>query len=326
MSVMVSWKICNRRLCAIRAYRRMALLLAIGLVHATPAIAQTDPGENAIVVTAQRSGAPMWTIDTPAGTVILVGEIRAIPKATPWQPDRLEQASAGANRVILRASPKFSPGDILRLIFAGGRVTQLPDGTVAADYLSVEQRAQLAALEAEYRVDYDRRSFLMSAFDLLVRRLDFDNDTTEDATDVVRKAAERADVPIDRPERFRGEDLLDNLAAAEPASHIACLDAAMSATEAGRDIIEARADDWRRSDVQAVMANPLEVALGTCWPWADDELGSEIREQWTGMIADAADDTGVTLAVVPLRVLAEKGGVLDRLEARGFLVAGPDWR
>lgn len=323
---MVSWKICNRRLCAIRAYRRMALLLAIGLVHATPAIAQTDPGENAIVVTAQRSGAPMWTIDTPAGTVILVGEIRAIPKATPWQPDRLEQASAGANRVILRASPKFSPGDILRLIFAGGRVTQLPDGTVAADYLSVEQRAQLAALEAEYRVDYDRRSFLMSAFDLLVRRLDFDNDTTEDATDVVRKAAERADVPIDRPERFRGEDLLDNLAAAEPASHIACLDAAMSATEAGRDIIEARADDWRRSDVQAVMANPLEVALGTCWPWADDELGSEIREQWTGMIADAADDTGVTLAVVPLRVLAEKGGVLDRLEARGFLVAGPDWR
>lgn len=326
MSVMVSWKICNRRLCAIRAYRRMALLLAIGLVHATPAIAQTDPGENAIVVTAQRSGAPMWTIDTPAGTVILVGEIRAIPKATPWQPDRLEQASAGANRVILRASPKFSPGDILRLIFAGGRVTQLPDRSVAADYLSVEQRAQLAALEAEYRVDYDRRSFLMSAFDLLVRRLDFDNDTTEDATDVVRKAAERADVPIDRPERFRGEDLLDNLAAAEPASHIACLDAAMSATEAGRDIIEARADDWRRSDVQAVMANPLEVALGTCWPWADDELGSEIREQWTGMIADAADDTGVTLAVVPLRVLAEKGGVLDRLEARGFLVAGPDWR
>lgn len=323
---MVSWKICNRRLCAIRAYRRMALLLAIGLVHATPAIAQTDPGENAIVVTAQRSGAPMWTIDTPAGTVILVGEIRAIPKATPWHADRLEQASAGANRVILRASPKFSPGDILRLIFAGGRVTQLPDRSVAADYLSVEQRAQLAALEAEYRVDYDRRSFLMSAFDLLVRRLDFDNDTTEDATDVVRKAAERADVPIDRPERFRGEDLLDNLAAAEPASHIACLDAAMSATEAGRDIIEARADDWRRSDVQAVMANPLEVALGTCWPWADDELGSEIREQWTGMIADAADDTGVTLAVVPLRVLAEKGGVLDRLEARGFLVAGPDWR
>lgn len=326
MSVMVSYKICNRHLCAIRVCLRLAPLLAIGIVHAMPAIAQTEPGENAIVVTAQRSGAPMWTIDTPAGTVILVGEIRAVPKATPWQADRLEQASAGANRVILRASPKFSPGDILRLIFAGGRVTQLPDRTVAADYLSVEQRAQLAALEAEYHVDYDRRSFLMSAFDLLVRRLDFDDDTTDDATDVVRKAAERADVPIDRPERLRGEDLLDNLAAAEPASHIACLDAAMAATEAGRDMIKARANDWRRSDVQAVMANPLEVALGTCWPWADDELGAEIREQWTGMIADAADDTGVTLAVVPLRVLAERGGVLDRLEARGFLVAGPDWR
>ena len=52
----------------------------------------------------------------------------------------------------------------------------------------------------------------MSGFDLLARRLDFDGDTTVDATEVVRKAADRAKVPITRPERFRGEDLLDNLA------------------------------------------------------------------------------------------------------------------
>ncbi|WP_347304208.1 TraB/GumN family protein [Croceibacterium sp. TMG7-5b_MA50] len=304
----------------------MAGILAIGMVVADPATAQTDVDDNAIVVTAQRSGAPMWTIDTPAGAVILVGEIRAVPKSTPWQPDRLKQASAAADRVILRALPKFSPGDVLRLIFAGGRVTRLPDDTVAADYLTAGQRARLAALEALYDVDYDRRSFLMSAFDLLARRLDFDDNTTDDATDVVRKAADRADVPIQRPDRFRGEDLLDNLAAAEPASHVACLDAAMTATEAGRGIIEARADDWRRSDVPGVMANPLEVALGTCWPWADDELGTEIREQWTGMIADAARARGVTLAVVPLRVLAEQRGVLDRLQARGFVISGPDWR
>ncbi len=268
----------------------------------------------------------MWTIDTPGGTVILVGEIGAVPKSTPWQPERLEEAAAEASRVILRARPKFSPGDVLRLIFRGGRFTKLPDGTVAADYLSAEQRLRLAALETRYDVNYDRRSFLMSSFDLLARRLDFDDQTTDDATDVVRKAADRAKVPITRPERFRGEDLLDNLAQADPASHISCLNAAMDATEAGPSIIAARGDDWRRFDVPAVMANPLEIALGTCWPWADDELGTEIRDQWTDMIAQAAADSGVTLAVVPLRVLAEPDGVLDRLEARGFDVLGPEWR
>ncbi len=268
----------------------------------------------------------MWTIDTDRGTIILVGEIREVPKATPWLPDRLEDATAQANRVILRAAPKFSPGDVLRLIFRGGRFTKLPDGQVAADLLSAEQRARLAALEIAYDMDYDRRSFLMSSFDLLARRLDFDDDTTEDASEIVRKAADRADVPITRPKRFRGEDLLDDLAQADPVSHIPCLEAAMTATEAGQEIIAQRGDDWRRFDVPAVMANPLEIALGTCWPWADDELGEEIRGQWTGMIADVARDSGVTLAVVPLRVLAERDGVLDQLEARGFVIAGPQWR
>lgn len=303
-----------------------AAALAVGSLWAAPTLAQVAPDENQIVVTAQRSGAPMWTIDTPTGTVILVGEIRAVPKSTPWQPERLREAAGEASRVILRAAPKFSPGDVLRLIFRGGRFTKLPDGTVAADYLTAEQRARLAVLEAEYDVDYDRRSFLMSAFDLLARRLDFDNDTIDDATDVVRKAADRADVPIMRPDRFRGEDLLDNLAEAQPASHIACVNAAMAATEAGQGIIEKRGDDWRKFDVPSVMANPLEIALGTCWPWADEDLGDEIRDQWTGMIAVAAQDSGVTLAVVPLRVLAERDGVLDQLEARGFPIGGPDWR
>ncbi len=296
----------------------------------TGAAAQTTDGpaptQNQIVVTAQRSGAPMWTIDTPTGTIILVGEIRAVPKTTPWQPDRLKEATAEASRVIIRARPKFSPGDVFRLIFRGGRFTKLPDDQVAGDYLDAQQRARLAALEVEYDVDYDRRSFLMTGFDLLARRLDFDDDTTDDATDVVRKAADRADVPITRPERFRGEDLLDNLAEAPPASHIPCLEAAMSATEQGQTIIDARGRDWRTFDIPAVMANPLEVALGTCWPWADAELGEEIRDSWTSMIAAAATDEGVTLAVVPLRVLAEPDGVLDELERQGFDIGGPDWR
>ncbi|WP_249171774.1 TraB/GumN family protein [Erythrobacter sp. JK5] len=291
------------------------------------AVAQgPTPAENTIVVTAQRSGAPMWTIDTPTGTIVLVGEIRAVPKSTPWQPDRLEEATAEAQGVIVRAQPKFSPGDVFRLIFRGGRFTRLPEKTVAADYLDEAQRARLAALEEQYDQDYDRGSFLMTAFDLLARRLDFDDDTTDDATEVVRKAADRADVPITRPERFRGEDLLDNLADADPASHIPCLEAAMDATEAGQGIIAQRGEDWRKFDVPAVMGNPLEIALGTCWPWADDALGEEIRAQWVGMIEGAVATEGVTLAVVPLRVLAEPDGVLDQLEARGFTISGPEWR
>lgn len=306
--------------------RAVSPFVLAATLAATPAAAQDDAAQNQIVVTAQRSGAPMWTIDTDSGTIILVGEIRAVPKSTPWQPDRLEEATAEAGQVILRAAPKISPGDVFRLIFRGGRFTKLPNKTVAADYLDDAQRTRLAALETQYDIDYDRRSFLMTAFDLLARRLDFDDETIDDATEIVEEAAEDADVPIIKPTRFRGEDLLDNLAEAEPASHIPCLEAAMSATEAGQAIIAQRGEDWRKFDVPAVMANPLEIALGRCWPWADPELGEEIRGVWTDMITHAARSEGVTLAVVPLRVLAEEDGVLDRLEGSGLLISGPEWR
>ena len=57
--------------------------------------------------------------------------------------------------------------------------------------------------------------------------------------------------------------------------------------------------------------------------------GGNSREEmpgWTDAIDHAAGAEGVTLAVVPLRVLAEADGVLDRLTARGFDVSGPEWR
>jgi len=306
--------------------RTFALFAACSLAVVSPTAAQDDPPQDEIVVTAQRSGAPMWTIATPSGTVVLVGEIKAVPESTPWFPDRLEDATRGAQRVILGIKPKVSPGDVFRIIFAGGKITRLPKGTVAGDYLDEMQHNRLAALEERYDRDYSRRSFLMTSFDLLARRLGFARDTGKDASEVVERAARRARVPAEPVGTVRGEDMLDSLAEAPPASHLPCLDAAMSAAEQGPELIERRGADWRASDIPAVMANPLEVALGRCWPWADRQVGSEIRGQWVEAIDRAAGADGVTLAVVPLRVLAEEDGVLDQLVQRGFDVRGPAWR
>ncbi len=302
-------------------------LLCLAALIPTVATAQDNASsENSIVVTAQRSGAPMWTIDTPTGTIILVGEIRAIPKTTPWQPDRLKDATGQAQRVILGARPKISPGDILRLMFSGSKFTKLPKKTVASDYLDDAQWARLAALGEAHKEDYARQSFLFTSFEMLRKELRFNRDTADDASDVVSKAADKAKVPTTRAATLRGEDIIDNLADAPPAAHIPCLTAAMDALEVGPDIVEQRASDWRRYDIPAVMANPLEQALGQCWPWADETLGSELRTIWVDNITAAQGQPGVTLAVVPLRVLAETDGVLDRLSAQGLDISGPAWK
>ncbi len=307
--------------------KRMLGLAGLAMLAATSLAAQ-EPTEsdNAIVVTAQRSGAPMWIIDTPTGTVILVGEMRAIPKTTPWQPDRLREATAQADRVILGARGKISPGDILRLLFSGSKFTKLPDKTVASQYLTPAQWQRLSALGTAHKEDYARQSFLLTSFEMLRKELRFNRDTADDASDVVSKAADKANVPTTRAGSLRGEDILDNLADAPPAAHVPCLEAAMDAVEAGPQIVEQRAADWRRYAIPAVMANPLEQALGKCWPWADETIGSELRTIWVDRIAEASAAKGTTLAVVPLRVLAEEGGVLDQLDARGFDISGPVWK
>lgn len=306
--------------------RLLGFLCLAALIPVAATAQDPAPTESSIVVTAQRSGAPMWTIDTPKGTIILVGEIRAIPKTTPWQPDRLKDATAQASRVILGARPKISPGDVFRIMFSGGKFTKLPDDSVASDYLDAAQWTRLEKLGTAQEEDYSRQSFLITSFQLLRKELRFNRDTADDASDVVKDAAEKANVPITRAATLRGEDIIDNLAEAPPAAHIPCLAAAMDAVEVGPDIVEQRGADWRRYDIPAVMANPLETALGRCWPWADETLGSELRTIWVEQIAEASSAKGVTLAVVPLRVLAESGGVLDQLAQRGFDVSGPEWK
>ena len=310
--------------------RGLLVLLLAAATAASSAVGATEAQSTAetnddIVVTARRSGAPMWTIQTPAGVVILVGEIADVPKATPWRPERLEGATDRAQRVILGTKAKVSPGDILRLIFKGGGLTKLPKGRVAADYLDARQMTRLHALETRFDQDYARANFLMTAFDLLSKRLSFNKDSAIDASDVVRKAARQSKIPTQPVGEVRGEDMLDNLFAAAPETHIPCLDAAMAATEAGGDIVTERGRAWTEFDVPAVMANPLEEALGRCWPWTNDSFGPELRQTWVGAIRDATTQPGVTLAVVPLRILAEKDGVLDRLKSQGLPISGPAW-
>ena len=44
------------------------------------------------------------------------------------------------------------------------------------------------------------------------------------------------------------------------------------------------------------------------------------------VIIPTLNEAGTTLAVAPLRLLAEPGGVLDRLQADGFEIVGPEWK
>ena len=279
-----------------------------------------------VVVTARRSGAPMWEVTRGDSTVLLVGEILGVPAATPWRPDALEAATLRADRVFSGMRVEASFTDLFRLIWRSRTIARLPDGKTSADYLTPEWQARLDALEARYGQDYSRKSFLMSSGDLLSDRLRFNRDTSDNAREVVQRAARRGHIKVRAVDAGRGDELIENLLNAQPETFEPCLEAAIVATEAGPESLIARGEAWTKFRVPAVLASPLQQALGVCWPWGDPSLGPQLKAEWVTAVNSGLTEAGVTMAVVPLTVLAEPGGVLDQLQAQGLDVDGPPWK
>ena len=307
----------------------LSLVLAFSGAPFT-AHAQSDAGQeisqlDEVVILARRSGAPMWTVTRGDSTVILVGSIEGVPRDHPWRPEALEEATARSQRILYPMEARASPADILRLIWRIRSIARLPEGRTVADYVSPELMARLERLKADERSDRWKTESLIGL------SLDLMRDAGRErrgrgAPTVVREAARRGRVPGEPVGMVRGDELVDNLITLPPETYLPCLEAATDAAEAGEAGARARVDAWSRLRVPEVLANPMDRALNLCWPSGDPEIAPVLRSRWAEATREALEQPGVTLAVAPLRVLAETGGVLDQLEADGLDPSGPVWR
>ncbi|MGZ9113099.1 MAG: TraB/GumN family protein [Brevundimonas sp.] len=310
----------------------VAAALLAGASLPAVSMAQTPEAEatelDEVIVLARRSGAPMWTVTRGDSTLILVGAIRGIPRDLSWRPDDLEAAAARSDQILSPQVGQASVTDLFRVIWRARTIARMPEGQTTADFLTPDYQARLEGVMADERNDdWRRKSLLFVGFDLMQDKAGYGNGRTgDDAMDVIRRAARRARVPVRPVGTVRGDELIDSLINAPQSAHVPCVQAAIAAAEAGPDAARDRAEDWRALRVADVVASPLDEALNQCWPWGDPEIAPQLRQQWAAAIGTAMISPGVTMGVAPIRLLAETGGVLDGLEARGFEVVGPEWR
>jgi len=307
------------------------VVLVAGATFPAPASAQTpEPAAQLddIVVQARRSGAPMWTVSRGDSTLILVGAITGIPRDLAWRPDDLEAAAARSDQILSPQVGQASFSDLLRVIWRIRTIARMPDGQTSADYLTAESQARLEAVMADDRnQDWRTSSLLILGLDLMQDKAGYNRGRSgDDAMDVIRRAARRARVPVRPVGTVRGDELIDSLITAPQSAHVPCVEAAIAAAEKGPDAARERAEDWRALRVADVVASPIDRALNQCWPWGDPEIAPQLRQQWAAAIETAMISPGVTMGVAPIRLLADEGGVLDALVARGFEVVGPEWK
>jgi hypothetical protein len=139
----------------------------------------------------------------------------------------------------------------------------------------------------------------------------------------LRGLAKRHRIPMVPVASSRAKPVVSALFDAPPGTHIQCLRDSIALAEAGPSAIRARSADWVRGRIPAVLNSPAERVQHSCWPaTTKPKMDTELQATARRVLAQP----GTTLAVLELRTLAQNGGLLDALKARGYAIQGPHWR
>ncbi len=244
--------------------------VALAVAHAPGAYAQSVPATAAnsaqeveeIVVTARRSGIPVWRVTSPNATVILVGAIKEVSHGTRWDPASLTAALRQADQIIFPQEEDFDvpPLAMIGYVVKFLRMAKLPKGQSLRQMMPPDQFERLVMLRS--------RGLLKAGFERthplhLSRQL---HDIIDgggygiNAHEYVKRAVKKYKLNQAKIPQRSFKQPLNALFDSEPEAHIPCLLAMVSLMEAGPQAVGARSEDWAARRVPEVLrALPTKV-------------------------------------------------------------------
>lgn len=228
---------------------------------------------------------------------------------------------------------KFGLFSLIDTIGKWRKQASLPKGQTLQMMTTPEQWARLVALRNQgfIKPGFERKHpyHLAMTLTALVRSK---SERVPGADSYVRRYVRKnpaKEVPLIR---FSVTEVANAFFASSPLSHVPCLMDAVTLVEAGQAGIKARADAfvtrsqaWAARRVPEALMARSDNGQRSCWP--EGTTYSQARQaSLRPIVRDFMDRPEVTLAVLSLESLAQKGGVLDDLVTAGFDISGPNWR
>lgn len=302
--------------------------LPLAAAHAQVAPSDAPPSGEAveeIVVTARRSGIPVWRVTAPTGTVILVGAIEEVSHGTSWDPSSLTTALQQADQIIFPQEEDFgaSPFAMIGFVFKFLRMAKLPRGQTLREMMPPRDFQRLVALRDRgvLKENFERTHPLHLALELH-NIIDGKKGYGLNAHDYVKRAVKKYKLKQARIPRRNIKQPINALFKSKPEAHIACLSASVSLLEAGPQAIVARSQAWATRRVPEVVTSLPTKVFAQC------SLNEYVANapDWRATVHHALSERKTTVAVLDLTSLARRGGLLDELSAAGYAVQGPPWR
>jgi hypothetical protein len=280
-----------------------------------------------IVVTARRTGIPVWRVTGPKTTIVLIGAIEGVAKDTRWDPGALTETLRKADRVMYPSAVGLtlsSPFQIFGLLLKARKMATLPKGQSLAGLLPAPQFQRLVALKNRgvLKRGFERKHPLAVAEDL--------RDYAEGkrgygpgALQFVEKAVRKHKIKTVPIRTMNAKPVLNDFFKSPPQNYIPCLMSAVALVEAGPGAVKVRSDAWAQRRVPEALATQAEKTAVACHPTS---WGIIPRPDVKPQVRKLMQEPQLTVAVMSLGSLGQPNGVLDDLTAAGFDVQGPRWK
>lgn len=311
------------------------LALAAALLGPAPgraAEAGPPPVLDEVVVTGERTGPGMWHVRHGAANLWILGSMSPLPKGITWRSKQFEGLLATTKQVVIPKPFEIGIVRILWLLITQRDLLMVQGGKRLKDVMPPDLYARFAAQRAKYTTDaakWERyRPIVAAAFLQQAAFHQVGLSTRLDLGAAVRTLAEKHGVRVEELKIAGVRDFLDALKDMPRAAENSCVAASLVTVEKDLPRLVDRAQAWASGNVERIekLHEPPEV--DDCRAALEEgagasELISLVRRSWLDRMEKYLQGDEVTVAVVNLDMLLEKGGLLDELRAKGYAIDAP---
>jgi hypothetical protein len=300
-----------------------------------------------IVVSGRQPGPGLWKVSRDGHVMWVLGTISPLPRRMEWASEEVEATVAASQEVLMPPSVSFTAegaafGGIF-LIPSLMKARNNPDGEKLQDVLPAEDYARWTRLKQKYLGrdrGVEKRRPMMAGAKLQEEALDDEDLSTRDiATRLVEKVAKKHDVAITRPSVALV--IKDAKAALRefrdtPLDDLDCFRRTLDRVENDIESMKLRANAWALGEVGILASLPYTDNFRACTDAVFetrfarqrglDDLGQRVDAEWVAAAEQALAKNERTFAVVPMYFMLREGGLLAKLQARGYTVEAPDAR
>ena len=285
-----------------------------------------------IVVTSERTGPGMWHVQEGSAHVWILGSLSPLPKGITWRSKQLERLLDTTNQVIVPQPFDVGIARVLWLLITQRDLLMVRGGKRLKDVMPPQLYSRFAMQRSKYGEKSDKweryRPIIATAF---LQQAAFHRVGLSSRLDLgaaVRTLAKQHHVAIEELKIAGTRDVLDALRTMPPATEKACVEASLVTVEKDLSRLVDRAQAWANGNVERIEALHEPPELDTCRAALDEgtgasELISLVRRTWLLRIEKSLRRGGVTVAVVNMDMLLEKGGLLDELRSHGYHIDSP---